>query len=69
MLLINRSGYYAWCNRKPSKHAIANVDLDKKVKAAFDDHRGRYGAPPITKDLKANGENCSHNRVAKRMIA
>ena len=67
MLLINRSGYYAWCNRKPSKYEIANENLDKKVKVTFDEHRGRYGAPRITKDLKANGENCSHNRVAKRM--
>jgi len=67
MLLINRSGYYAWCKRKTSKREIANIDLDKKVKVAFDEHRGRYGAPRITEDLKASGESCSQNRVAKRM--
>ena len=33
----------------------------------FNKHKKRYGAPRITKELKNNGINCSHTRVARRM--
>lgn len=35
----------------------------------YDLHKGKYGAPRITKDLQANNIKCSHNRVARRMQA
>lgn len=45
----------------------ANKKLDLHIKAAFSEHKGRYGSPRITRALKALKLQCSHNRVAKRM--
>ena len=67
VLLINRSGYYAWSNRKPSKQELLNSNLDQKIKLLFEVHHSRYGVPRITKELHAHGEICSKNRVANRM--
>ncbi len=67
MLKIERSGYYAWLKRKPGKRHLANQVVDTKVVSLFAAHQGRYGAPRLTKELKSQGENCSQNRVARRM--
>jgi putative transposase len=67
MFAIERSGYYAWLKRKPSKRHRANDELDKKIIQLFNDHKNRCGSPRITKDLHEAGESCSKNRVARRM--
>lgn len=67
MLNIERSGYYAWLKRKPGKRRLANQGVDTKLVDLFAAHQGRYGAPRLTEELKSQGENCSQNRVARRM--
>ena len=67
MFSIERSGYYAWIKRIPSKRSQANDALDKKIIHLFNNHKSRCGSPKITKDLKELGEPCNKNRVAKRM--
>lgn len=67
MLLIERSGYYAWLKKKPGKRAMSNKLLDAKIIAIFNTHLGRYGAKRITDELRDNGETCSKNRVSRRM--
>lgn len=67
VLKVERSGYYAWLHRKPGKRKKENVVLDKKIEAVFIKHRYRYGAIRITDELKEQGEQCSKNRVARRM--
>lgn len=67
MLLIERSGYYAWLKRKPGKRQQSNDELDNKIKAIFNAHKGRYGSVRITDELHSQGESCSRNRVARRM--
>lgn len=67
MLSIERSGYYAWLNRKPGMRFKSNEDLDKKIQTVFQKHKSRYGADRITDDLHEKGEKCSKNRVARRM--
>ncbi len=67
MFSIERSGYYAWKNRKATKQSIANEDLDKKIIIIFDDHKSRYGCPRITDELHDQGEICGKNRVFRRM--
>ena len=67
MFSIERSGYYAWKNRKASKQSIANEDLDKRIIIIFDDHKSRYGSPRITDELHDQGEKCGKNRVFRRM--
>ncbi|MDF1757523.1 MAG: IS3 family transposase [Legionellaceae bacterium] len=67
MFFIDHSGFYSWLKRKPSNRQQVNNNLDKKIVAIFERHRGRYGSPRLTKDLHDDGEICSKNRVARRM--
>jgi len=67
MFCIERSGYYAWLNREPNKRDLANEKLDKEIISIFNEHKGRYGSPRLTKELQGRGEHCSKNRVARRM--
>lgn len=67
ILSVSRSGYYDWHGHSPSQRAVANQGLDGKIKSLYDEHKKRYGAPRITKELHAMGENCSRKRVALRM--
>jgi putative transposase len=67
MFSIERSGYYAWAKRKPSKQSVANEVLDKKIINIFNNHSSRYGYPRITDELHDQGEKCSKNRVFRRM--
>jgi putative transposase len=67
MFSIERSGYYAWIKRKPSKQSIANEALDKKIIDIFNSHSSRYGYPRITDELHDQGEKCGKNRVFRRM--
>jgi putative transposase len=64
---VSRSGYYSWINREPSKRNIVNQKLDQNIKLIFEENKSRYGAPRITRALKAQNENHSLNKVARRM--
>ena len=64
---VSRSGYYEWLNRKPSLRELKNNALDSKIISIFSRHKGRYGSPRITVELKKEGVNCSFNRVSRRM--
>jgi len=67
MLLVERSGYYAWLKRKLSKRQQANEILDEKIVSIYKKHKSRYGAPRITDELHASGTVCGKNRVKRRM--
>lgn len=66
---VSSSGFYDWLSRSPSKQRLANRRLDLKIKAVYDEHKQRYGEPRITRQLRQQGETCSHARVARRMKA
>jgi transposase InsO family protein len=67
MLLIERSGYYAWLKRVPGKRKCANDLLDQKIIFLFDKHQQCYGAPRLTDEIRELGEKCNKKRVARRM--
>lgn len=52
-LIISRSGYYAWVrsSRHPSERALARLDRDAEVKAAFDKGIERDGSRRIQVEL------------------
>ena len=52
---VSTSSYYAWVHRKPSTRKQRDHELAKKIKAIFDDEKGRAGAPRITKRLNNEG--------------
>jgi putative transposase len=64
---VSRSGYYGWCQTQ--KKAPAMARLDDEIRAVYQEHRGRYGSPRVTRVLKAKAIGCSENRVARRMKA
>lgn len=69
VLKASRSGFYSWVKTGCNRQEKANQKLDVNIRAIFNEHRGRYGSPRITKALKAININCSRNRVARRMRA
>ena len=50
-----------------SARVRATQRLDGEIGRVLPRHKGRYGAPRITAELKATGLACSENRVARRM--
>jgi len=67
VLNVSRQGFYSWLKRPLSSRAIANQQLDSKIKETFEQHKARYGSIRLTEELKSQGETASQNRVAKRM--
>ena len=67
MLEVPRSGYYAWRGRPEPAREGDNRRLDEAIRRLFDQHRGRYGAPRLTVELRAEGWTVSRRRVAKRL--
>ena len=43
-LIISRSGYYKWLNRKPSQRQIINEDLADKIMKMYKEHNGILGS-------------------------
>lgn len=65
VLMVSRSGFYAWCKAgSPSTRARERAALDERVKAVFDAHKGRYGAPRITRELSELGHGYDEKTVA-----
>ena len=69
VLTASRSGYYDWRGRPPSDRAKANARLAADVHRIYAAHKGRTGAPRITKHLREEGQAVGKNRVARVMRA
>jgi putative transposase len=66
-LSVSRSGYYQWVGTEQSVGAQANAELSKGIQRVYDEHKGRYGSPRITQQLRREGVVCGENRVARLM--
>jgi putative transposase len=64
---VSRSGYYQWVGTEQSVRAEANTELLKKIQRIYDEHKGRYGSPRITQQLRQEGVVCGEKRVARLM--
>jgi putative transposase len=69
MLNISKSTYYDWLYQPVSKRDKKQQELDEMIKIIFIEHKRRYGAVRITKELKARGVACTRNMVSNRMKA
>jgi len=67
ILKVSRSGYYEWLDRKPSRRAVENKELKAKIISIYQNSKGRYGSPKITKELEDGGIKVSRPRVARMM--
>jgi transposase InsO family protein len=67
VLDVSRSAYNAWrsgCSHRPRP---GNVALQVHIRAIHRRHRGRYGAPRVTAELRAQGLPVNRKRVARLM--
>lgn len=67
LLGVSVSGYYAWLQRPPSAHAIADAALLKRIRTVHATSRDTYGAPRIHAELRAGGERHGRKRIARLM--
>ena len=67
LLKVSRAAYYAWSAGTPSERALHDQELLTAISAAHKASRGTYGAPRVTRALRARGLRVSRKRVARLM--
>ncbi|WP_088509277.1 IS3 family transposase [Burkholderia ubonensis] len=67
VLGVSRSGYCQWRGRGPSRRTQANTALDAEVAAIHRANRGSYGRPRIVRQLRAQGQTASAERVRRSL--
>jgi putative transposase len=67
VLLLSRSGFYAWKNRPVAEREIESAKLIVEIKKIHDESRGIYGLPRIHAMLKSLGKNHGRGRVRRLM--
>jgi putative transposase len=67
VLGVGRSGYYAWCGRKPSQRELENKALVQQIRMEHLISDRSYGSPRIHKALVEQGIACGRHRVARLM--
>lgn len=66
-LEVSPAGYYRGHDRVPGTRATQNKQLVEKIKAAHGASRSTYGSPKIYRQLRQQGEQVNHKRVARLM--
>ena len=67
VLVVSRSGYYAWRKRPVSKREMANRKLTEQIEEIHQESRKTYGSPRIWVELVKRGIRCGRHRVARLM--
>lgn len=67
VLRVSPSGFYAWSSRGPSRRECDDARLIDKIRGIYEATDGAYGVRRIHRQLLADGESCSRNRVARLM--
>lgn len=68
VLLVSRSGFYAWRGRPISEREKYHQRLIAAIKNIHKErHKQNYGSPRVHKQLTEYGYNCSLNQVQKLM--
>ena len=66
-LEVSQAWFYKWRHGDPSARHARREQLAVKIQQLFAAHRGRYGSPRITADLREEGWVVSVNTVAAIM--
>lgn len=64
---VNRSGYYAWKERKPSARAEEDCSYKERIRTLHKKAKGRYGHRPIHEHLKDDEVACGRDRTLRLM--
>jgi len=69
VLGVSAQGFYAWRGRAPCKRALANAVLTERIRAIHAQSDATYGMPKIHAELRDQGRQVGHNRIARLMRA
>jgi putative transposase len=64
---VSQSWFYKWKSEAPGPRAVRRDRLKAEVARLFAEHKGKYGSPRITADLRDAGWQVSPNTVAALM--
>jgi len=67
MLEVPERGYFAWRRRPGSRRTEEDDRLQIAIRAIFTAHRGAYGVPRITEELRFMGHRVNRKRVVRLM--
>ena len=67
VLVVARSGYYAWNDATPSTRATQDAQLTRQIAQIFTQSRRTYGSPRVHAELRAQEVHCGRKRVARLM--
>jgi len=67
VLLLSRSGFYAWRKRPIAEREIESAKLIVEIKKIHDESRGIYGLPRIHAALKNVGKRHGRGRIKRLM--
>ncbi len=65
VLEVSRSGYYAWCTRRPSKRTQEIARLEVAIQAAHVRTRQAYGPERLQAELRADGFPAGIGRIKR----
>jgi putative transposase len=66
-LQVQRSGFYAWRKRAPSRRAVSNGAALVHIRAIFRRHKQYYGSRRVKRALRDEGIRLGRHRVARIM--
>jgi transposase InsO family protein len=64
---VTRAGFYAWRNRRPCARSASDAAMTERVLEVFQEARGLYGSPRVTRQLGLQGVPVGRRRVARLM--
>ena len=69
VLEVSKAGYYAWRARPLAERVKADRLLSARIRAIYEETKGRYGSPRVHQELRALGLPCGKHRTARLMRA
>lgn len=66
-LEVSKGNYYKWLAEPVSEREKANIELTEKIRKIHKESKHTYGSPRVAAELKKQGINAGHNRVARLM--
>jgi transposase InsO family protein len=67
VLKVTTSGFYAWRARPAAASPDEDDQFTLLIRQIFDEHKGAYGAPRITAELRGMGYRVNRKRVERLM--
>jgi len=69
LLKVSKAGFYAWCDRVPSKRSQDDARFLASIRTIHATSRQTYGSPRVFKQLQRDGITVGKKRVARLMKA